>query len=78
MDDLILELVRELYQIDPLGVTRTKYQQERLEKLLSMADQTIRSQFKLIAGGMKKELITLAEIESLFATKAINSVFTVK
>jgi hypothetical protein len=42
-----------------------------------MADKTIKSQFKLIAGSVTGELLTLAEIESMFAAKAINSVLQV-
>lgn len=77
LDDLMREIVREVYSVDPLEPKRTAYQQERLNKLFNMADQTIKSQYKGIAGTIKRELMTLAEIESIFAVKAINSVLKV-
>jgi hypothetical protein len=77
LDDLIREIVREVESADIMGVKRTAYQQERMNKLFNMADKTIKSQFKLIAGSVTGELLTLAEIESMFAAKAINSVLQV-
>ena len=77
LESLIAEIVRELESVDPTGVQRSAYQQERLNKLFNMADKTIKSQYKLIAGNMTTELMTLAEIESMFAAKAINSVLKV-
>jgi SPP1 gp7 family putative phage head morphogenesis protein len=77
LEDLMREIERELRDADPTGVTRTAYQQERLNKLFNMADKTIKSQYKGIYGIMTDELATLAEIEGLFATKAINAVLKV-
>lgn len=77
LDDLIREIVREVESADIMGVKRTAYQQERMNKLFNMADKTIKSQFKLIAGSVTGELLTLAEIEAMFAAKAINSVLQV-
>ena len=77
LESLIAEIIRELESVDPTGVQRSAYQQERLNKLFNMADKTIKSQYKLIAGNMTTELLTLAEIESMFAAKAINSVLKV-
>lgn len=77
LDDLIREIVREVESAGIMGVKRTAYQQERMNKLFNMADKTIKSQFKLIAGSVTGELLTLAEIESMFAAKAINSVLQV-
>jgi len=78
LESLILEITREVESVDPTGVTRTAYQQERLNKLFNMADKTIKSQYKSIYGQITGELITLAEIESLFAASAINEVLQVK
>lgn len=75
--DLMREIERELRDADPTGVTRTAYQQERLNKLFNMADKTIKSQYKGIGGILKNELMTLAEIEGLFAAKSINAVLKV-
>lgn len=77
LEDLMREIERELRNADPTGVTRTAYQQERLNKLFNMADKTIKSQYKGIYGVMTSELATLAEIEGLFAAKAINAVLKV-
>ena len=77
LEDLMREIERELRDADPTGVTRTAYQQERLNKLFNMADKTIKSQYKGIGGILKNELMTLAEIEGLFAAKAINAVLKV-
>lgn len=77
LEDLMREIERELRNADPTGVTRTAYQQERLNKLFNMADKTIKSQYKGIYGIMTSELATLAEIEGLFAAKAINAVLKV-
>lgn len=74
LDDLIKEITRQAEDVNVLGVKRTAYQQERLDKLFSMAKKTINSQFKDIAGQVRGELITLAEIEAIFAGKAINSI----
>lgn len=78
LDDMSKEIIREISDIDPMGVTRTAYRQERLNKLFNMAEQTINSRYKNIAGNVKRELFTLAEIESVFAGKAINSVLGVE
>ncbi len=77
LEDLMREIERELRDADPTGVTRTAYQQERLNKLFNVADKTIKSQYKDIYGIMTSELATLAEIEGLFAAKAINAVLKV-
>ena len=77
LEDLMREIERELRDADPTGVTRTAYQKERLNKLFNMADKTIKSQYKGIGGIVKNELMTLAEIEGLFAAKAINAVLKV-
>ena len=77
LEDLMREIERELRNADPTGVTRTAYQQERLNKLFNMADKTIKSQYKDIYGIMTSELATLAEIEGVFAAKAINAVLKV-
>lgn len=77
LQDLMKEIERELRDADPTGVTRTAYQQERLNKLFNMADKTIKSQYRGINGILKNELMTLAEIEGLFAAKAINAVLKV-
>lgn len=77
LEDLMREIERELRDADPTGVTRTAYQQERLNKLFNMADKTIKSQYKGIAGVLHGELATLAEIEGMFAAKAINAVLKV-
>lgn len=77
LEDLMREIERELRNADPTGVTRTAYQQERLNKLFNMADKTIKSQYKGIGGILKDELMTLAETEGLFAAKAINAVLKV-
>jgi len=77
LDDLVREITREVEDINPLGVKRTAYQQERLNKLFNMADKTIKSQYKEIYGGVVGELITLAEVEAMFAAKAVNSVLQV-
>lgn len=77
LEDLMREIERELRDADPTGVTRTAYQQERLNKLFNMADKTIKSQYKGIYGIMTSDLATLAEIEGLFAAKAINAVLKV-
>jgi SPP1 gp7 family putative phage head morphogenesis protein len=77
LEGLMREIERELRDADPTGVTRTAYQQERLNKLFNMADKTIKSQYKDIYGIMTDELATLAEIEGLFAAKAINAVLKV-
>ena len=77
LEDLMREIDRELRDADPTGVKRTAYQQERLNKLFNMADKTIKSQYKNIYGIMTSELMTLAEIEGTFATKAVNSVLKV-
>ena len=77
LEDLMREIERELQNADPTGVKRTVYQQERLNKLFNMADKTIKSQYKGINGIMKNELMTLAEIEGVFAAKAINAVLKV-
>lgn len=77
LEDLMREIERELRDADPTGVTRTAYQQERLNKLFNMADKTIKSQYKGIYGVMTSELATIAEIEGLFAAKAINAVLKV-
>jgi hypothetical protein len=77
LEDLMREIERELRDADPTGVTRTAYQQERLNKLFNMADKTIKSQYKGIDGILKGELATLAEIEGMFAAKAINAVLKV-
>ena len=77
LEDLMREIERELRDADPTGVTRTAYQQERLNKLFNMADKTIKSQYKNIYGIMTSELMTLAEIEGTFATKAVNAVLKV-
>lgn len=77
LEDLMREIERELRDADPTGVTRTAYQQERLNKLFNMADKTIKSQYKDIYGIMTSELATLAEIEGVFAAKAINAVLKV-
>lgn len=77
LEDLMREIERELRDADPTGVTRTAYQQERLNKLFNMADKTIKSQYKDIYGVMTSELSTLAEIEGMFAAKAINAVLKV-
>jgi hypothetical protein len=77
LEDLMREIERELRDADPTGVTRTAYQQERLSKLFNVADKTIKSQYKGIYGIMTSELATLAEIEGLFAAKAINAVLKV-
>lgn len=77
LEDLMREIERELRDADPTGVTRTAYQQERLNKLFNMADKTIKSQYKGIDGILKGELATLAEIEGVFAAKAINAVLKV-
>ena len=77
LEDLMREIERELRDADPTGVTRTAYQQERLNKLFNMADKTIKSQYKGIGGILHSELATLAEIEGLFAAKAINAVLKV-
>jgi SPP1 gp7 family putative phage head morphogenesis protein len=77
LEDLMREIERELRNADPTGVARTAYQQERLNKLFNMADKTIKSQYKDIYGIMTSELATLAEIEGVFAAKAINAVLKV-
>lgn len=77
LEDLMREIERELRDADPTGVARTAYQQERLNKLFNMADKTIKSQYKGIGGIMATELATLAEIEGMFAAKAINAVLKV-
>jgi hypothetical protein len=77
LEDLMREIERELRDADPTGVTRTAYRQERLNKLFNMADKTIKSQYKDIYGIMTSELATLAEIEGVFAAKAINAVLKV-
>lgn len=77
LEDLMREIERELRDADPTGVTRTAYQQERLNKLFNMADKTIKSQYKGICGIITSDLATLAEIEGLFAAKAINAVLKV-
>jgi hypothetical protein len=77
LEDLMREIERELRDADPTGVARTAYQQERLNKLFNMADKTIKSQYKDIYGIMTSELATLAEIEGVFAAKAINAVLKV-
>ena len=78
LDDMSKEIIREISDVNPMGVTRTAYRQERLNKLFNMAEQTINSQYKTIAGNVNRELFTLAEIESVFAGKAINSVLGVE
>ncbi len=77
LDELILEINRELEFVDPTAVKRTVYQQERLNKLFNMADKTIKGQYGKLEQATKSQLRSLAEIQGLFVPKAINAVMQV-
>ena len=75
LEDLMREIERELRDADPTGVTRTAYQKEAAWTSCSIwPTRRLKSQYKGHWRYCKKWAMTLAEIEGLFAAKAINAV----
>lgn len=71
--DLEKELVSEIADIDPTGVERTTYRQQRLEKLLKQVQETIRISYRDQQKQLFGSLRTLADLEMEFAARAINT-----
>lgn len=72
------EIVALLAKIDPTGVTRSRYQQERLERLLEQVQETVRTAYRDVNKYMVGELIDLADYEAAFVASSMNTVISVE
>lgn len=78
LNELEGEIVAQLAKVDPTGPARTRYQQERLEKLLEQVQETVRTAYRDINRYMVGELVDLADYEAAFVASSMNTVIGVE
>jgi len=72
LKELETDLVKQIAAVDPTGVTRTAFQQARLEALLKQTRASIASTYKAIPARLKPAYVELAEYEAAWTREMVN------
>lgn len=73
LDQLEKDVVAAIAKIDPTGPARVVYQRQRLLKLLTVVESSIRATYRLASIQMAQEIKEVADLESTWTGRAMNA-----